>query len=363
MADIGSLLNEAQATGVIDGVARNPTAQFGRPGRRYLGAELMPERLVENNEYTEDRISYRSVIANAATRYSPTQKKGGALVGSMRVSLAESDIASELTSREYDHLLRVTASRPTIEGMHQLVNFLDTTVNIPLIEWNERARWQFIVDAKVQLRGDNEYTEDVNYSNPAGHRFAAAGAWSNNAVDPMADIFGAAKVLTDKGFTVGRIISSRRVVNLLGGNTNIRNRTGRVVVSTTGQIQGAVGRVTANEVNGILGSDGLPALELYDLIYRTMTGSGRFLPDNVLVMVATTGRDENVDLGDGRIEPLANTIGYVGVGRAAGQSTPGRVIRTEAKFNKPPRIEDEGWQTSLPVGTEPEGLVVITGIS
>jgi hypothetical protein len=363
MPDIGSLLSEAQTTGVIDAVARNPQTQFGTPRRRYLGAELLPERLVEQNEYTEDRISYRSVIANAATRYSPAQKKGGALVGTMRVTLGEFDIASELTSREYDSLLRIIASRPTMEGMAQLVNFLETTVEIPLVEANERARWQAIVSAQVQLRGDNGYVEDVNYSNPAGHRFAASLVWSNNANDPLTDINAGIKVLTDKGFTPNRMFGARKVANILMGNDKMRTRTGRVVVSPSGQIQGAVGRLTLADLNQLFLADGIPALELYDLVYRTMTGTGRFLPDTVLVIAATTQRDENVDLGDGRIETLPDTLGYVGMGRPAGQATPGRVIRTEAKGNKPPRVESEGWQTSLPVIVEPEGFVVISGIS
>jgi hypothetical protein len=363
MPDIGGLLNEAVATGVLDGVARNPTTQFGRPGRRYLGAEILPERLVEQNEYIEDRIQLRSVIANAATRYSPTQKKGGALVSSMRVSLAESDIASELTSRDYDHLQRVVATRPTLEAMAALINFVDATVNIPLVEWIERARWQMIVNAQVTLTGDSEYTETVGYLNPTGHRFAAAGVWSNNTVDPMADVNAAAKVLTDKGFIPGRAFTSRKVANIMANNDKIKTRTSRVTVNTAGQILATTGRVTQAELNALLNADGLPSIELYDLVYRTMTGTGRFLADTVFVMVATTGRDENIDLGDGRIETLQDTLGYVGVGRGAGQQASGRKIRSAFKDDKPPRVEAEGWQTALPVMTEPEAVVVITGIS
>jgi hypothetical protein len=94
-----------------------------------------------------------------------------------------------------------------------------------------------------------------------------------------------------------------------------------------------------------------------------MTGSGRFLADTVYVMVATTGRDENIDMGDNRIETINDTLGYAGVGRAAGQAQPGRKIRAAARDDKPPRVETEGWQTALPVMTEPEAVVVITGIS
>jgi hypothetical protein len=81
-----------------------------------------------------------------------------------------------------------------------------------------------------------------------------------------------------------------------------------------------------------------------------------------MVMIATTGRDESLDLGDTQ-QLLTDTLGYTAVGRATGQGSPGRVVRMEAFENKPPRIEGEAWQTSLPVVTEPEAIVVIGSIS
>lgn len=361
--DILGLLNQMDADGSIAAIARNSLAQFGRRTRRYLGATLLPERIVPDNIYKEENIRYRSVIANAGTRYSPVQLKKGALVGSFTVELADSDIGSELNGRDYDALLRILGRGADMEAVASLTNWLDTTVNIPLIEWNERARWQAIVSAVVQLRGNNGYTEDVNYSNPAGHRAAAAAQWSNNATDPFADIYAMAQLLADKGFTVNRIITSRKVVGIMALNAIVRTRTNRVTVNTSGQIQALSGRVQLAEINAFLSADGLPPIELYDLSYRTSTGTGRFMPDTVMVMVATTGRDENLDLADGRVEVLPDTLGYLGVGRPAGQSDAGRVIRQESFRNKPPRIESEGWQTSLPVITEPEAVAVITGIS
>ena len=79
--------------------------------------------------------------------------------------------------------------------------------------------------------------------------------------------------------------------------------------------------------------------------------------------MATTGQDESIDLGDTNSLMVANTLGYTALGRAAGQAMPGRVLRMEAFENKPPRIEAEGWQTSLPVITNPEAIAVITSIS
>ena len=82
-----------------------------------------------------------------------------------------------------------------------------------------------------------------------------------------------------------------------------------------------------------------------------------------MVFVCTTGRNEELSgpLSDSQ-SPLIvpDTLGYMAIGTAAGQDSPGRVLELEAITNKkPPRIEMEGWQTSAPVITEPEAIGVI----
>lgn len=360
--DLLTFIQQLEDEGTIDAIARNPRTQFGTRTRRMLGATLLPERPVTENAYREENIRYRSVIANAGTRYSPVQLKKGVLAGSFEVFLAESDIGSEFTGQQYDALLNFLRNNASMSAMASLVRWLTTTVAIPLTEWNERARWQAIVDAVVQLRGNNGYTEDVAYSDPAGHRVAVGGDWWDPAYDPFDDIFAGAQILTDKGFTVSRIFTSRRIVGALATNPNVATRTNRIVVSASGQIGGINGRVSLADINAALQADGLPVLELNDLSYRTSTGTGRFLKDNVFVMVATTGRDEALDLADGRVEVLPDTLGYTAIGRPTGQNRPGRVIMATPFRNKPPRIEGEGWQTSLPVITEPEAIVVLKDI-
>src|SRR5689334_11140946 len=81
-------------------VLNNPMSQFGPAARPLLGASLLPERTVRQNEYVEQAIRYRSPVANDGTRYSPVQKKRGMLTGSMTVMLGHSDIGSELTSND-----------------------------------------------------------------------------------------------------------------------------------------------------------------------------------------------------------------------------------------------------------------------
>lgn len=369
-------------------IINNPLAQFGPDHRKYLGATLLPELNVPENAYVEEGIKYRTQIANAGTRYSPVQLKQGILQGSMTVVLGESDIGSQFTGSDYDALIRIlekaqvgtggglagTADRPTMTAATSLLNWVDATVNLPLIEMNEVQRWQAIINAQVIRTGDGGYTETVNYPNPTGHRVTAGGTWSNNSYDPYLDFMAAQAFLAALGYTINRIITSTPVMLIMAGNTNMRERLGIASVAA-GLIVGLRGHASKAAINQFIAQDDLPPIETYDLQYRTQTGSGYFFPRGTMVFACTTQRDMAIDLGD--LQPffsdgmqqqwadgvnIPNTLGYVGVGRAAGQSQSGRVVVTNAYENKPPRVEAEGWQTSLPVITEPEALYVITGI-
>ncbi|WP_199332084.1 major capsid protein [Anabaena lutea] len=285
------------------------------------------------------------------------------MVGYVDVILGNSDIAREMTGREYDALVSLLMSSSDMQATATMARWADTVLERALIEKSEKERWEAIVGAQVTRQGDNGYSEIVNFSNPAGHRFDAGGVWSNDSYDPFEDIFDAAQILYDKGFMVSRIISSRTVTSKMGRNAKVRGRTGRVVVDAGGQIQGTTGRAELAAINQSLSADGLPPIELYDLRYRTQTGTFRFLPDTVTVLVATTERDENLDVGDGRTMPIPDSLGYYAMGRAVGQPDSGRVINLFPKEDKPPRIEGEGFQTSFPVITEPEAIVVVKNIS
>jgi hypothetical protein len=361
MADLSTLVRNASEDGTFQTIARNSAAQFGIPSRQYLGATLLPERTVAKNMYREDAIKYRTIIANDGTRYSPVQKKKGELYGSMLVELGNSDIGREITGEEYDVLVNYLETNAEMAAVAQMIDWVDVVLNRALLEKNEKQRWEAIVSASVAREGDNGFSETVAYPNPAGHRFNAAGTWSTDSVDPFVDILAGADLLESKGFSVNRIITSRTVMSILAGNDKVKARTG-LLTASGGTLAATAGRASLEGINGALERDGLPPIERYDLQYRTQTGTARFLASNVMVMIATTGRDESLDLGDTQ-QLLTDTLGYTAVGRATGQGSPGRVVRMEAFENKPPRIEGEAWQTSLPVVTEPEAIVVIGSIS
>lgn len=348
-------------------LVNNPLSQFGPINQPFLGAEILPEQTVLENAYLEEGIRYRSVIANDGTRYSPAQLKQGVMTGQFQVILGESDIASEFTGQDYDALLRIIGrlqpgSFPSMDALASLVNWVDVTLNQPLQIKNELYRWQAIVGAQVIRTGDNGYVETVNFPNPSGHRIAAGGAWSDDDYDPYPDIINMAEFLRAKGFTINRMFAGTPVSTKLQLNAKMRARIGILSIAS-GTTLGLPGRLDLAALNTIFQRDNLPPLEVYNGQYRTQGSSGYFLDRASLVMVCTTGRDISVIGTDQVPIPLTNTLGYLAVGRPAGQSASGRALFVESRTNKSPRIIGEAWQTTGPVITEPEAIGVLNTIT
>lgn len=366
--EIRTLLRRMQDTYAFANLAGNRLAQFGPDNRRYLGAELLPERPVNKNYGVETGIKYRTNIANDGGRYSPVQMKQGVRSGSFEWALGYQDIGSPFNAPDYDALIEMldpingVEDAPALEGIAQITQWADATLLRPLIEKIELQRWQAIVGASVLRVGDDGYRETVTYPNPAGQRVTAAGTWSNNAYDPWADIIAGRNFLAAKGYRVTRIISGTTAVTKLQNNTLIRQR-GGVLSLTGGLLTGLLGGVSDVRLAEMLQNDSLPGVEKYDLQYFTQTGSGYFLPRDVMVLVADTNRDERIDLGDLAPEIVFNTLGYVPIGKAAAQPRAGRVIKVKHMDEKPEGLKGEGYQASLPVIAVPEAFYVISGIA
>lgn len=364
---VAGLVEDMIRDGTVESIVNNPLAQFGRPTRQYLGATLLPNKTVEQNEFREDRIQYKTVIANDGTRYSPVQLKNGARTGSFLVELGENDIGSQMSSKDYDVLLKLIRRNLSMEGVAQITNWLDLTVTLALEEKIEVQRWEAIANAKVERRGDNGYRENVLYSNPAGHRVTIPGgtvADKAGLYDPTVDPFDAVdagvSLLADKGYEVNRTITSRKVLLQMVRHPLVAKRLSRITLDAGGNAQGMAPRLNLNNLNEILAAEGLPGtIEQYNLSYFDTFGqSKKFLPEENFVMVATTGRDQDIGLDDDMIT-VPNTLGYAAIGRPAGQNRPGRATNIEVTRNKPPTIKCEGWQTQLPVIQDPEAIYVI----
>lgn len=366
--DIATLVKIFTDQALGQRVMNNPLTQFGTKARRYAGFTLMPERNVPENQYREEGIEFRSAIANAGTRYSPVQLKGGARVASFDVVLGNSDIGSQFDGRAYDSLMKMirdfnpSQADVPLAVLGTLFDWMDKTLVRPLIDHNEKNIWDAIVDASVVLTGDNGYTETVTYSDPSGHRFSAADSWSDDTYDPMEDISAAVNLLSSKGYTVSRIVAGRPVIALLQQNAIMRQRAG-VISIMSGSVTGRPSTLDLTSLNTILARENLPAIEEYNLQYQTQASSDYFLKRDVMVFASTTGKDEIIDLGDDEPLVVENTLGYTAIGVPTGGTSSGRLSHLESFTNKPPRVVGEAWQTSLPVITEPEALVVIKDIA
>lgn len=381
MSLIATAIQQLTEQGVPDLVARNPLSQFGDRQRRYLGAEIMPERNVERNAYREEQIRWRTVIAADGTRYSPAQKRGADLFSTFLVELGESDILAEMTAQDYEALLRLLQnageriSGLSMDAVIQLTNWLDLRVNRALIESCEKQRWECLVDGRVTRVGDNNYSEVIQYANVPGHRISLTTKWTDPNADPFDDIQATAQVLISKGYTPGRIFTSSRTVGVMSRNPQVKARGGTAVVASGGSTTGLKmvrSNVTKTTIDAMLQDDGLPVIETYDLQYRTQFGTKRFLPENCMVMVA--GTERNIDASwftTGGYSPdqanlfledqrrFGSIIGYHAIGLPAGHQTPGRYMLMKSRDEKPPSVMAQGWQSHLPVPLDVEAVIIL----
>lgn len=362
MADLATTLAQMEAQRDWYTLANEPMVQFGPPTRPFVGPTLLPERAVPSNEYSQEGIRYRTLIANDGSRYSAAQKRpSGMIAGTFLVSLGHQDVATEFTAADYDALLRYLRTGGDMTAIASLVNWGANGLVAPLTTRMEKQRWDALINASVVRTGDNGYSEIVNYPNPAGHRVAAGGAWSSNAYDPYVDIVNRIDLLYSKGYTANRFITSRKTLSILLKNQNIAQRAGAVRVLGNGTV--IVGRANQADLNAVFAADGMPPIELHDNVYTDLQGTHRFMLDNIFFVAATTGVDWNVAYPSGEPMIIENTLGYEALGVAAGFDTPGRQIYVESMRDKPPRIEGQSWQASLPVVLEPEAIAIITGIA
>lgn len=357
--DVASLLRMAVDQGRIAEVANNRRAQFGTRRQPNVLAAILPERMVPENGYREAQVRYRTIVANDGTRYSPSQKKGSAITGWMDVILHDQDTAGEFTSADYDALVAMLGRGRTMEAMTRLVNWFDTTIAQALVIKRELQRWQALVNAKVIRTGDDNLYEEIAYSNPAGQRVAAGGSFADPTVDPFDMIQERFSFAAAKGYNLNNIWAPTPVISAMLMNAKVKARLGRTVFTAAGGQVGIGGAPTLADVNAALAADGIPAIQRHDGVYNTSTGTKFFLDRATMLFVSTTGRTEDVDLGDGTYETIEDVLGYHGIGRAAGQSDAGVVLRGEAFDNKPPRVEGEGWQTAAPVILEPEAVLTL----
>lgn len=364
MPDFKLLIEKLAAD--ISAVVSNPLAMIGKPEEPFLGLQLMPERLVDENAYTEDRISYKTFVANNGTRYSPVQLKGGAYVGSFKVELKSSDIGAQLTAQDYDAinkiLKRYTGDDIPMKAQMQLMKWVDKQLTQPLVVKNERYVWECLIDAEIQIEGDDGFDEPVKISNPEGHR-VASGDWADPEYDPLIDIYGRADFLKTKGIRVVRQIAPNTKVSQLLNHPKVKAAARGFITVDNGALVGSENRLTLAGLNAFFEENELPPVVKYDKTYNVQGGASRhFLKRDVWAMIGETDMEETIEVQDGDPLVIENTLGYVGIGTNAGYDEPGRMVKTEAFDGKAPHVDGQAWQESLAINQNPESIAILHSI-
>jgi hypothetical protein len=252
-----------------------------------------------------------------------------------------------------------------MQAAANFLSWLDTEVNQALLRLNEKHRWGAIVDGVVTRVGDNGYSETVTYPNPSGHRVTIAASWETkssgvNTNDPMTDIFAIMRHARNDNLAFARVIMSNATQFQLLENTLFQDRArfgAQGFIPPNANVIRGIESIP--DVAAVFQRNGLPSPEIFDGTYHD-NGTKRYLPEGKIVFICQTGRTRQIDPEPGETFYLENTVGYTAVGSAAGQDSPGRVLSVDViPKKKPPRIEVEGYQTSLPIIESPEHIYVL----
>ncbi|MDX2215512.1 MAG: hypothetical protein SFY66_19770 [Oculatellaceae cyanobacterium bins.114] len=370
MADLLSFINEFTKYGYPRQVANDPRIQFGTQDRAYLGAQIMPMQTSDTNMIIEDLGRFEVVVAGDGDSLSPPQIKQSAGGAELMVRLGHIDIASQMTARDMKRLGNLLDQGDRAAAEEFLTRWLTRAIRLGIEEKAEVQRWQMLCNAQVTVQYLDQPSRTLNFPDlqPSGHRVTVPSGttgsptgWYSDTFDPMKETIIPLKImLEEKGYMVSRIVTSTTIRDgVLASNAKMMQRSGgTMVINTGGQLE-TIDR-NLSDVNSRFIANELPRPEVYNLRYKTQSNTARFLGEDKFVMLCTTGRSLEIDLGDEGIQVIEDVFGYYGVGVSDGQTEPGAVITTRYSDLKPVGIYAEGYEEGFPVLLEPEALVVIT---
>jgi hypothetical protein len=367
MADIATVIQNLREDGEFIEASNLPDVQFSGPrNQRYLGAELLPEQLRESNQYDEEDFHLLDLIAADVDAYSPPPFMGVfARAGAFNVRMGDSGLATQMPTKTYSDIIKLLRTSASMERVANAILRWNEVITAAMLTYNERQRWNAIVVGEV-VRRIAQTEETIPYPEAAGQRSVLVNAWSDEAYDPMADLFAVRTRATSLGYSgVRRIITTRASLDILLNNPHVQRRIGQV--SIVGD-QEYIDYADESRLRGYLSANGLPSIETYDEVWRSQTGTGRYLPEGVMVFVYNTGRtiEDIIELEEEIYVPdnQGAGLGYCGIGTPAGHEDlgPGRWQDLVYNGGSRPNIFGEGVQKSLPVFSDPSAFQVYSSI-
>jgi hypothetical protein len=389
MATLGDVVKSLKTPGKdgysdIDKMVLNPMSQFGPDDSPYMLAELIPDQQKPKNMYTEGQITYRRVIGNAGTNYSPAIiNPGGQIMGFFDVNFGVINQADEIDAATYENIMDILqlstdgSNLRDIRAAAEVIRWIDQRILSPLDDLKELYRAQSLIDGQVQRKGVNGYAETVVYANAgqrlniSGGTIASPAGWykQDGSYDPITDFRTVKKLAADKGYDLQGIYSNYIAFAAFMDNASIKTRFNNAVILQNSQISSLSSNVDETAIQGLLARQGLPGWKQYNKGYNYRDASRNIQRTGYLdrpgydpvIITCKTKQSLQIDipLSLGKVN-LANTLGYMGVGRVLGQTRIGRFMNAVVAADRyPESLYAEAFEMCLPVLTAPDAFFVL----
>jgi hypothetical protein len=374
--DLASLLDFLIRNRTLVAMAGNLLAQWGPSGRRLLGPDFLPPRFLPDGENMGEieRVHYFTVAAKDKSRHSPAPKvDGGNMFGTVRYKVGDSGLIREMTSRDYDALMRYLRQNAGMSAIGVVEGFADRAILQALVERDEFKTWQILTTGGYGRYGDNGYVELVDGPNLSGQFIDAGDDWSDPETDPYVVIAARIQRLVNLGYAKNgiRVVTTDETRTILKSNpySALRSGKSRLVTQGDGTIitEPINGIVEDSDIDAIFRGLGVQAPTIYDL--RGFTPGHvqkRFYPEGSMSFIASTGISEEVRWNQDDPEDITvvnDVVGFFGIGTANGQQRAGRQIEMRAFTRQTDaRLEGEGWQATDGVLMIPEAVCGLNGI-
>jgi hypothetical protein len=366
--DLLTLLSLLKKEGDLTRIARDPFVQFGSEIRRktYLGARFFPEVLQtksKNNIIVEEEVRFRTIIAEDSGRYDPAVKREFTESVSTQVAMGHFDAKRSIDGPPYDAIIEMLSEENITGARSKMISLIDTMIKYALLDKKEKQRWEAIVNSVVNVNKANGQSYTVAIDAPAGNRVVSPSFFTDNAFDPLEEIFKGVDVLKSLGYgQIQAAISTYAPLSAMRSNAIVQRRTGGMTVDTINNaVYPVTGATTNAQINQILSQQGIPPITEYNNGYNTEAGFFPFIPKDAFILIASTPREQTLVVPDGNDMLMYNTLGYYGVGLCQGETAVGDVIKLFPREEKPVHIDAEGQGVGFPVPQEEKAIYVIRG--
>lgn len=336
-----TLVTDITDLAILTGAAREIEDPAG-----YTLSDLLPNDTIPDIEFETKTSSITRGVATYRSWDAETPiGRRQATTTTGRVKLPP--LGQKLVIGEYERIMLQRAQGAT-NGSLVRQTYDDTRSNVQAIRARmEIARGQVLSTGKFTLAGENNLVLEADFGVPSDHmNVAPATVWS----DPTSDFFGfleqvSAKYADDNdGQLPGSFTTSRRVVNLA--------RLNRQVIRAIYGPAATEGRVTPQQVNEVLGDQGLPGFRIYD----TKIGGQRVIADDKVILTPT----DAAALGRSVFGITAEALELVGSNAVdfTLADAPG-ITAVTLKDGDPVRIWSKASATAMPALDDPNLLMVL----